>query len=75
MRYIWESDQPEAEKVMHILAYTMTGQPARRNGYMLPLCGAVKEFDRSINAPYKLNRPVCEKCRAALQGSGQEGER
>ena len=55
-RYIWESGKKR--RVMHIARLdAVTGHPVGA------LCGINHPFDRSINAPWAMGRPVCKSCK------------
>jgi len=59
MRYLFAV--PGADhRVMHIQKHDPLG-----NSLMEPLCGTRIRFNRSINAPWGLGRPVCKHCRKA----------
>ena len=61
MRYIWESGVKR--RVMHIGQYDRLG-----NFRLQAICGRSKvAFNRSINAPFKLGKPVCKRCLASLE--------
>jgi len=57
MRYIWRTG--DKRRVMHIEAYDRFGRETWTS-----LCGRSPRggFDRSINAPFALGRPVCKLC-------------
>lgn len=59
MRYIWRTGDRRHERVMHIEAIDRLG-----NDTMTSLCGRSPHggFDRSINAPFALGRPICRLC-------------
>lgn len=60
MRYIWQAPHGrDPHRVMHIEAHDRLG-----NETMTSLCGRGPRggFDRSINAPFTLGRPVCKLC-------------
>jgi len=59
MRYIWRTGDLRHERVMHIEACSRTGE-----GSMTALCGREPAggFNRSINAPFALGRPLCKVC-------------
>lgn len=62
MRYIWQAPGGRGSRgtrVMHIEAFDCLG-----NSTMTSLCGRSPRggFDRSINAPFALGRPVCRLC-------------
>jgi len=46
---------------MHIQRHTATGAMT-----MQAFCGSRLPFNRSINAPWGLGRPVCKNCRRKL---------
>jgi hypothetical protein len=57
MRYLFAT--PGANRrVMHIAEHDHLGEMTGR-----PLCSVRLPFDRSINAPWGLGRPVCKHCR------------
>jgi len=59
MRYIWEQGKKGA---MHITGFDpKTGAPT-----MKALCGIRHNFNRSINAPFALGRPVCKRCKKQM---------
>lgn len=67
MRYIYAT--PGAEhRVMHIARHDALGEMLWE-----PLCGwSVPRFNRSINAPFGLGRPVCRNCkREAIRPKGK----
>jgi hypothetical protein len=56
LRYLFRTPGAQG-RVMHIMRFTAT------DGYTdEALCGA-GGFNRSINAPWGLGRPVCKRCR------------
>jgi hypothetical protein len=59
MRYVFAT--PGANRrVLHIQRHTATGEVL-----YAALCGIRLPFNRSINAPWGLGRPVCKRCRKA----------
>ena len=62
MRYIWQSGDLRNRRVMHIEMHDVFGDETMKS-----LCGRGPHggFNRSINAPFSLGRPVCEFCRRA----------
>jgi len=58
MRYLFRAGVKR--RVMHITGlHPVTGEPT-----MHPLCGRdTGDYDRTINAPFALGRPVCKLCR------------
>ncbi len=56
MRYIYE--RGKRKRVMHIQKFTQTGEML-----MESLCGIDLSFNKTINAPFKLGRPVCKNCK------------
>lgn len=50
-------------RVMHIERHDALG-----NGTMEPLCHVRLAFNRTINAPWGLGRPVCKRCRRIVGG-------
>ena len=73
MRYIWQAPRRGSDlrpkHVMHIEAFDRLG-----NSTMTSLCGRSPRsgFDRSINAPFALGRPVCRLCERLLLPKGGE---
>ena len=61
MRYLFNAGRGVNRRVMHIAEHNVTGD---MTGYAL--CKIGNSFNRSINAPFGLGRPVCKKCRRAL---------
>lgn len=59
MKYIWQSDHPRIR--MHIQRHDLAGL-----GLISALCGVDMKFNRSINAPFALGRPVCKHCLAVV---------
>ena len=45
-------------RVMHVERFTASGEPL-----MEALCGIDLPFNRTINQPWGLARPVCKRCR------------
>jgi len=63
VRYVFAT--PGAERrVMHIQRHTETGLPLYS-----PLCSTRLRFNRSINAPFGLGRPVCRHCLRVLESN------
>ena len=62
MRYMFKTGKGVNRRVMHIAQFdgvgNMTGEALCRIKYF---------FDRTINAPFGLGRPVCKNCKRALQ--------
>lgn len=69
MRFVFRT--PGANRrVMHIERHTVTGAETFQ-----PLCDTPGPFNRTINAPWGLGRPVCKRCeRIAARCSGPDGE-
>lgn len=69
MRYIWQAHRRGSDfrHVMHIEAFDRLG-----NGTMTSLCGRSPRggFDRSVNAPFALGRPICLLCERLLLPKG-----
>ncbi len=62
MRYLWSNVTDPRRRVMHIARFTSSGEMLWQ-----PLCGRVSlPWNRSINAPFGLGRPICRWCRQAL---------
>ena len=60
MRYIWHTGDKRGRRVMHIERFTVLGEQTWTS-----VCGRspLGGFNRSINAPFSLGRPVCRLCR------------
>ncbi len=57
IRFIWRAHKFASRIVLHIEAHDRMGR-----GLNAAVCGARMEFNRSINTPFNLNRPVCRNC-------------
>lgn len=62
MRYLYRTPGATG-RAMHIASYTAAG--VMTGG---PLCHTSGGFNRSINAPFALGRPVCKWCRRKVRG-------
>jgi hypothetical protein len=61
MRYLFATPGAES-RVMHISRHDSYGHEL-----MQPLCHVRLPFNRTINAPFGLGRPVCRRCLRAAQ--------
>ena len=57
MTYIWRAQKWPYRIVMHIQLHDRL-----RRGLNAAICGARMKFNRAINAPFGLGRPVCKNC-------------
>jgi len=58
VRYIWQRGRGSDRRVMHLCGHDpTTGEPTLR-----ALCGIDRQFDTSINPPFRLGRPLCKRC-------------
>jgi len=64
MRFLFRSGKGAKRRVMHIQSFLRDGTPT-----FDPMCSTPGPFNRSINAPFGLGRPVCKKCRWVLAGA------
>jgi len=57
MTYIWRAQDRTDKIVFHIQTHNHLG-----HGLNAAICGTLMKFNRSINAPFTLGRPVCRNC-------------
>ncbi len=57
MTFIWRAQRHTDKIIMHIQLHYRLGQPLNA-----AICGVHMEFNRSINAPFTLGRPICRNC-------------
>ena len=57
MIYIWRAQERTDKIVFHIQRHNHLG-----HGLNAAICNARMKFNRSINAPFTLGRPVCKNC-------------
>ena len=62
-RFIWRAGHGT---VMHVAEYDRIGNLTMRS-----LCAARIPFNRTINMPFRLGRPVCKRC--AVKSERQSG--
>jgi hypothetical protein len=60
MRYLF-AVPGATRRVMHIARHTVTGETLFE-----PLCSTRGPYNRTINAPWGLGRPVCKHCKRIL---------
>ena len=57
MTYIWRAQERRDKIVFHVLKHNHLG-----HGLNAAICGTRMKFNRSIDPPFGLRRPVCKNC-------------